>query len=263
MSDDPVDDPLERVPSGPDDSEEGRKLPRYTSADLTRVVDEFGRDHFWTPDGRPVCGRLRKEKNRVIESEACLAPPMTNGACRVHGGQAGAPIRHGRYSRVMKSLRAAFEGAHKDQELLDSTRDIALMDVLNEQLVERLEELDCPAWRDELRAMYSQLRAAIRGQRQAEVAKLMKELGDLIDRGATADQLARDLLAQVDKRANRACKLTELQLRREEKVTASELTAVMAQFLGVLERELEPAVYHQVLPELRRVTGPGQLERGA
>ena len=43
----------------------------------------------------------------------------------------------------------------------------------------------------------------------------------------------------------------------------SELAAVMAQFLGVLEKELEPAVYHQVLPELRRVTGPGQLERGA
>ena len=84
-----------------------------------------------------------------------------------------------------------------------------------------------------------------------------------------ADQVSKDLVAQVDKRANRACKISELQIRREEKVTASELAAVMAQFLGVLERELEPEVYYRVVPALRRVTvgeralAPPEEERDA
>ena len=64
----------------------------------------------------------------------------------------------------------------------------------------------------------------------------------------------------MDRRANRECKLTELQLRREEKVTVSEMAAVFRQFLDALEKELEPEVYHRIVPVLRRVTvGRGTL----
>lgn len=53
---------------------------------------------------------------------------------------------------------------------------------------------------------------------------------------------------------NRPCKTAELEIRREEKVTASELAAVFRQWLGVLERELEPTAYYRVLPGLRAAT---------
>ena len=193
-----------------------RKLGPCTQADLVSYVDEFGRTHYSMEDGRPVCGRLKKKKNRAIPDEACLGPPMANGACRVHGGKAGAPIQHGRYSRVLKKWRGDFERARSDQELVDARRDLALMDVANEKLLERAEDLDSPSWRQELRETFIHLQAAIRAQRQGDVAPLLKRLGELIEEGATAGQLAKDLVAQVEKRANRACKVTELQLRREE-----------------------------------------------
>jgi len=242
--------------------ERQRVLPHLTQADLVLIHDEFGRAHYFTDKGRPVCGRLKKEKNRLIPDEACLGVPLANGACRVHGGKAGRPIQHGRYSRTLKKWKGAFEAARADKELTDARRDLALMDVANEKLLERAEELDCPGWREDVRRTFGELRAAIRGQRHTEVGVLLKKLGDLIERGATADQLAADLVAHVDRRANRACRVTELALRREEKVTGSEIAAIFRSWLGVLERNLEPQVYFRLVPELRKVSTVG-VEGGA
>lgn len=85
----------------------------------------------------------------------------------------------------------------------------------------------------------------------------MKRLGEIIEGGATADQVSTDLVAQLDRRANRTCKVTELAIRREEKVTVSEIAAIFRQWLDVLERGLEPEVYFRLVPELRKVSGIG------
>jgi len=244
-------------PRYPPRPEYQRVLPHLTQADLVLIHDEFGRAHYFTDKGRPVCGRLKKEKNRVIPDEACLGIPLANGACKVHGGKAGRPIEHGRYSRTLKTWKSAFEAARADKELTDARRDLALMDVANEKLLERAEEADCPGWREEVRRTFGELRSAIRGQRHTEVGVLLKKLGDLIERGATADQLAADLVAHVDRRANRACRITELAMRREEKVTVSEIAAIFRSWLGVLEAALEPEVYFRLVPELRKVSSAG------
>lgn len=85
----------------------------------------------------------------------------------------------------------------------------------------------------------------------------------MIEGGATADQVSTDLVAQVDRPANRACKVTELAIRRGEKVTVSEIAAIFRQWLHVLEKTLEPEVYFRLVPELRKVSAeqPG-LSRG-
>ena len=77
----------------------------------------------------------------------------------------------------------------------------------------------------------------------------------------------------MDRRANRACRVTEIALRREERVTVSEIAAIFRWWLAVLERNLEPQVYFRVVPELRKVTSappdapspdwPGAGQRGA
>ncbi|MCP4036593.1 MAG: hypothetical protein GY733_06625, partial [bacterium] len=239
-----------------------RSLPRMAQDDLDVFVDEFGRKHYATPDGRPVCGRLKRVHNRKIEDEACFAPPMANGACRVHGGKAGAPIRTGRYSRVLKKMRGAFERARADEDLIDARRDLAAMDVLIEQLFERVEELDSRAWRQELLETFQRLQAAIRSHRQAQVSAEMRRLGELIEQGASVDQLANDLIANLERRANRAVRIGELELKRSEKVTFEEMTVVLREFLGVLEQSLEPQVYHGLLPQLRKVTSARRIEAG-
>lgn len=239
--------------------EKPRVYPRMTREDLEEFEDERGRKHYRMPGGKAVCGRLKKKHNRKIPDEVCLAPSMASGPCRIHGGKAGSPIKHGRYSKATKAWASSFEQALRDEELLDAKRDLALMDVVNERLVERAEALDCPEWREELKETFVELRSAIRSKRGGDVGKKMQRLGELIDGGATADQVAKDLVAQVDKRANRACKLTELQLRREEKITVSQMAVVFRGFLDLLEQRLDPETYHGLIPDLRRVAVGGRV----
>ena len=81
-----------------------RKLPRLTIHELEWVEDDLGRKHFYMPGGRPVCGRLKLRKNRVIEDEACLGIPMPAGPCKVHGGKAGGPMREARLRSASQSV---------------------------------------------------------------------------------------------------------------------------------------------------------------
>lgn len=231
-----------------------RKRPNLTQDDLVVVEDEDGRKHYRMEDGTPVCGRLKKEKNREIPDEACLGPPMANGACRIHGGKAGRPIEHGRYSRTLKKMKKRFEVALSDKDLLDTRRELAMMDVLIERLAEKAEDLDCPSWRQDLQKTYQELSKAIRNQRQSEVGPLLSRLGDLISNGAGAAQVVEDLMGHVDKRANRAHAMNVLEVRKEEKVTVSELTSIFAAWVKLLEERLEPRVFFGLVPELRRLT---------
>ena len=240
--------------------ERERKLPHLTQASLDKLVDEHGRVHWSMTDGRRVCGRLKKKHNRKIEDECCLGIPMANGACKVHGGKAGPPLKHGRYSRALKTWQDAFERARCDTELVDTRRDIALMDTAIEQLLARVEELDSPSWRAEVKSTFDGLQEAIRRKRNGPIASLLKELGELIDRGAGVDQTVADLLTQVDKRANRANKAAELALRREEKVTVSELAALFKSWIDIIRSELGEAEYLRVLPSLRRATTARGIE---
>jgi len=84
-----------------------RTLPRYTIHELEMVEDPLGRKFYYTPDGRPVCGRRRKRANAVIEDEACMAAPTGYGPCRVHGAGGGHPMTAGgRYSKTRRSCVA-------------------------------------------------------------------------------------------------------------------------------------------------------------
>ncbi len=234
--------------------EHERKLPHLTKDDLECVVDEFGREHFYMKEGRAVCGRLKKRHNRAIPNEACLGIPMSSGPCRIHGGKAGRPIEHGRYSRVLNRWKKDFVRAQSDKQLLDAKQDLALMDVAIEKLLTRAEDGDCPSWRQQVGETFVALQMAIRSKRQAQVSALMKELANLIETGATEDQIATDLVLNVERRANRACRIGDLELKKAEKVSAAELGVVFRSWLDVLEKALELDVYARVLPELRRAT---------
>jgi hypothetical protein len=162
----------------------------------------------------------------------------------------------------MRRWLQSFHRAGRDAELLDARRDLQAMDVVIERLLERAEDLDTPAWRLELKATYDALQSAIKGKRQAEVSVQMRRLGELIERGADADVAMEQLFEHIERRANRACKVQEVELKREEVLTAAELAAVLGQWLGALRGVLEPVVYLRVLPALRKVTSLEALEDG-
>lgn len=237
-----------------------RKMPRYTIHDLRCVEDELGRKHFHTPEGRAVCGRLKKAKNRKIPEEACCGIPMPKGPCKVHGGKAGGPLTAGgRYSRVLKKWGRSFERALHDKELLDTRRELAMIDVLIEKLVRRAQQADTPSWREELRGTYAALDKAVKERKQNEVRVLLKQLGELIETGATHDQATRDLIDKLDRRANRAHKINELEVRREEKITVSEMGIIFARLIEVLKAQLDVHTFHRLIPELRKLVAAEHL----
>ncbi len=230
-----------------------RKLPRLAQAELTQHTDELGRDFYTAPDGRRVCGRLKKAKNRAIENEACLAPPTSIGPCRVHGGASpgGRMTAGGRYGRSLRKWKRPFVRALADRELLDARREVAMMDVLLERLAVRAERGDSPEWRAQLLEQYEALDEAVRGMRHSEVGPRLKALGDAIKRGATGDQARRELMEQLERRTRCSAKLTEIELKREQKLTQAEVVAQIGVFIGVLQTRLEPVVMQKLLPYLQ------------
>jgi hypothetical protein len=230
-----------------------RKLPHYSQDQLRSFTGDDKRIHYYMPDSyRRVCGRLKRAHNRAIPNEACLAPPMANGSCRIHGGKSGRPIQSGRYSKRLKKWRREYFQALWDKDLLDPRPDLAMMDVAVGKLVERFEKADCPGWRAEARKTFSDLQSAIRANKRAEVGKLMKRMEDLLEKGAAEDQAIRDLMEYIDKRANRALRVVEVDVRREERVTATELASMFAVMIQTLEQKLEPKTFYAVLPALRQ-----------
>jgi hypothetical protein len=122
------------------------------------------------------------------------------------------------------------------------------------KLVVQAEAMDSPSWRADLRKTYGLLRAAIRSGKQKEVGEQLRVLGELIEDGASTDQVVQDLIVHLDRRANRAGRVAEQESKTGGVVTVTELGAVMRQWLEVLERVLPSEEYYRVLPELRRMT---------
>src|SRR5438105_15788682 len=61
----------------------------------------------------------------------CRARAMPNGKCRLHGGliPADAALKHGRYSKFLpRRLAARYEEALKDEQLLDLSHELALLE---------------------------------------------------------------------------------------------------------------------------------------
>ena len=48
----------------------------------------------------PRCGAYARTTGKP-----CKAPAMTNGRCRMHGGKAGRPATHGRYTKAARAER--------------------------------------------------------------------------------------------------------------------------------------------------------------
>lgn len=248
-----------------------RSLPRYSQDQLTCTQDELGRKRYVTPEGRRVCGRLKARDNRQIPDEACMGPPMPAGPCRVHGGASpGAPLTAGgRYSKFLKHWKNWYEEALEDKALLDVRPDIAMMDTAIGRLVGRAEELDCPSWRQDLRATFKELSDAIRAGRQRAVGPALKKLGDLIEKGADSDRVTAELTAAVDRRAERATKIIALKIRAGERITRRQVMIFFANWLEMLRTELDGATFMRLMPHFRELgeicdfVVPGSLQEVA
>jgi len=217
--------------------------------------------------GRSVCGRLKQENRRLIEDEACLQPPMPNGACYWHGGPSPGPpaTANGRYSRLQRFWGELYERLATTDDLLDVKPDLTLMDVAIARRLEFVQSEDAPAWREELRKTYRAMRAAMKSGDKAEMAVTVRRLGELVERGAKMEQAVRDLVTDVDRRAARAQKEREVMLKGEDVVTVRELMRIFGDFIAIVKEHAPADAVRTMVPKFRVVLGatPPPLTEGS
>jgi len=83
----------------------------------------------------------------------------------------------------------------------------------------------------------------------------MRELGRLIEEGATLAQVVSDLIVHVDRRAGRAHRINELEVRRDASVSLNELTLVFGRWIEALREKLDAQTFQGILPTLRQLAG--------
>ena len=201
---------------------------------------------------RKKCGAKARTTGKPCERWALVGKER----CRLHGGKSTGPpmTKGGRYCKNLHVLRPRFEAALADPELLEGRREIAMMDVVLGQLVERIERQDTPGWRNELQRTFTRLTSAMQAGNAERVGTTIQRLGALIEQGAEADRVVRDLIEGLDKRSARAQKEREVNIKGETVTTMTDMMVIFGQWVDVLRRHLDEKTFRTVLPELRSVS---------
>jgi len=96
------------------------------------------------PNGNPRCQFVKAPVEGKKYGEQCKNKCVPGRPrCKYHGGKAGAPIKTGAYSKynpVPRGLAKLFEAAMADPEILNLTKDIALLDAQLWSLAEKAKE---------------------------------------------------------------------------------------------------------------------------
>lgn len=180
-------------------------------------------------DGVQVCGAQARSSKGGLCSQRKLYP---NGRCRMHGGKAGRPPATGLWARSFGRMRAAYEEARSDPELLDLERIVAALNMEVVRCIERLEEHDTPKWRQELLGLSAEARAGEEGSEKAA-----EKLHALIESGCESDDAHAKFRQQVDRLGQRLEKVWGVKLAQKNAVSATDLVAVLSQFLDFVRLE--------------------------
>ena len=99
----------------------------------------------------PDCGA------KCRDGHACTQPAMLNGRCKMHGGKAGRPITHGRYSLAHRaSLAEKAQRFREDPAPGDLSEELILMRALLQDFLDRYADgIPLPA--DSIAAAYAML----------------------------------------------------------------------------------------------------------
>jgi hypothetical protein len=182
--------------------------------------------------------------------------------CRLHGGKSlvGAACPHfrgGRYSRyVPERLRARYEQAEGDAELLNLRGEIALIDA---RLVDLLSRVDTgesgQLWAD-LRRAHQEFKVAKRGEDVARMQTALARMEHLID-SAVQDHVA---WAEIGALIEQRRKLTESEAKRlvtlQQMLTAAEAMAIVHRLVDIVSRHVtDRQALSAIVVELQALAG--------
>jgi hypothetical protein len=142
---------------------------------------------------------------------------MLNGRCRLHGGKTPVGIaspnyKHGRYSAFMpQKLLRGYARQVRDPDLLQQRDEIALIDSLIFEALERMSDADSPATWLQLRRLWRTMKHANDAGDMRRAAAKMAAIDEVIRRGASDLDQREDVLYLIERKR----RVIESQSRRE------------------------------------------------
>lgn len=186
--------------------------------------------------GEVICGA------RTRAGSPCRTPPLRGRArCRMHGGKAPRGVAsphfvHGQRSRTMPArLRDRYEEALADPELLAMSRQIALSDAFEEELLQQLDQQTGSAlWSDAVEAFQVVRNATDDAQREAGLA----QLGNVLERGRNDEKVRKELRENSEHRR----RLADTERRRrsdlQQNLTLEQGMALMTAMVQIIATEV-------------------------
>jgi hypothetical protein len=208
-----------------------------------------------------TCGARTKH-----DGTPCARSPVRGRTrCRLHGGKtlvgpASPHFRTGRYSAYLpERLRARYEQAEGDAELLNLRGEIALIDA---RLVDLLSRVDTgesgQLWAD-LRRAHQEFKVAKRGEDVARMHTALARMEHLID-SAVQDHVA---WAEIGALIEQRRKLTESEAKRlvtlQQMLTAAEAMAIVHRLVDIVTRHVpDRQALSAIVVELQALAGQPQ-----
>lgn len=193
------------------------------------------------------------------EPNRCTAKSKTTGnrctktvvpgraVCRYHGGLGGRPIKHGRYSKSLGSLREAYEASRSDPTLLELRDTLAILDLNVQRAAQRVDKLDTPKFREQARDLYRQAQAATDTNVMRD---RLRELGSLLDQGASEDVAFRNLTEAVERLAKRQEKAWDLRLSAANVINARDMVVLLSRFADIVIDESDPELATRIISRI-------------
>ncbi len=196
--------------------------------------------------GQRICGARRRNKDGT-EGICQSTVLMANGRCRMHGGATPVGIgasqwKHGKYSKVLPpKLLERYEEALDNKDLLTLRDEIALVDALVLDRLERMQKIEGGATDErwlKLKARYERAVEAEKAGDQREMLRNFRAMASLLA-GATEAELRTEILELLERRR----KLVETERRMLVEMglmlSVTEAAALVAVITHIIERHVK------------------------
>ena len=203
------------------------------------------------------CGAKNKQNGGACQN----APVIGRTRCRMHGGKslvgtACPHFRSGRYSAyVPERLRARYEQAQDDPELLSLRSEVALVDARLADLLSRVDTGESgQRWAELRRAYRAFTRARQAGDGETAVLATVERLIE----GAGQDHQA---WAEIGERIEQRRKLAESEGKRlatlQQMLTTEQALSMVQAIVDILTRHVpDKRALSAIIVELQRMAGP-------
>ena len=177
--------------------------------------------------------------------------------CRFHGGNAGRPPKHGRYSGKLGSYSEMYDDALGDtKSLLDLRDTLALLEVNVQRAASRAADRDTPDFRQRALELFLEARAS---NDAGVVRTKLGELGQLLERGGDEDTAFEKLTTAAEKMAVRQEKAWGIQLQAAQVINARDLVTILVRFIDIVQQEAPDHVARVAQRVDAEIVGAGQI----